>query len=427
MLVAAIQLLTFPGTWIVTDLAEALFTARRLLDHGTLVLSQADEGGVPDLRWLHKRPGKPLKSRLLPGTALSLLPLLALDRALGTERPGDYGLLVHLQGHALVLASLAVLGLAVREAGGSPRAAAAAVTLTGLSWPLWNISRRSGPESLILLCVALALLARVREEQGGPTARTQWLLGVAMAAIVWTNPTGAVFGAVLLATSAAEVVLGGPRGDRERPLWALRLPSLAFLASLAALVLFWNRLYQGHWWAGGYGSEGSAYRFLERDALSGLLLFARDTATAASPLLIAAAAGLVYARRPLQHGIALPLALFVAIAGLMSTFYSPEPVRRLAAAWPAVGLLAGRTWDAVPWRSPAPQALVAAAGLQGFYWFMANDGNYYPGPAGLFYPAVHWVKLAIDLGFSWCWAGPVLLLVGVAAAAAARVSARLGG
>src|SRR4029453_3770865 len=54
----------------------------------------------------------PPPHRLPPGPALTLVPLLVLDRLLGWEDARDYGRLVHLQGHLFVLAGLALVALA---------------------------------------------------------------------------------------------------------------------------------------------------------------------------------------------------------------------------------------------------------------------------------------------------------------------------
>jgi hypothetical protein len=54
---------------------------------------------------------------------------------------------------------------------------------------------------------------------------------------------------------------------------------------------------------------------------------------------------------------------------------------------------------------------------------MAEEGRYYQGPDGLFYPSVLWVKLALDHAPAWKTLLPVAALVAMAALAAARLAA----
>src|SRR6185436_1736568 len=113
-LVASLHLLTTAGAWYVTDHAEYLFVARRLLEHGTFDLASPGVRRVEMLPWLVQGRGDTLRTRLLPGTPLTLVPLLAADRALGLEDPRQFGRLVHLQGHLFVLAGLFLVGRAIR-------------------------------------------------------------------------------------------------------------------------------------------------------------------------------------------------------------------------------------------------------------------------------------------------------------------------
>src|SRR5262245_18340695 len=83
--VASLHLLTTAGGWYVTDHAEYLFVARRLLDHGSLDLAVPGAGRVASLPRVVTGPGGTLRSRLLPATPLTLVPLLAADRALGFQ------------------------------------------------------------------------------------------------------------------------------------------------------------------------------------------------------------------------------------------------------------------------------------------------------------------------------------------------------
>jgi hypothetical protein len=99
------------------------------------------------------------------------------------------------------------------------------------------------------------------------------------------------------------------------------------------------------------------------------------------------------------------------LLALFSTFYQPEPARRLACAWPLWGVLLGQTWDRVD-RPRAVEALVLLAAAVGLHFFMREEGRYFEGPGGLFYPAVLWVELLLDGRSPWLVGVPVALLAG---------------
>lgn len=377
---------------------EYLFVARRLLDQGSLELAEPGVRRVEALPWLVIREGEPVRTRLLPATPVTLVPLLALDRWLGLEDPLRYGRLVHLQGHLFVVAGLAWLAAAVRAWGASERAAAVAVVLTGLTWPVWLVARRIGPEPILLSLVCLFLAAEawsVRKRRRAAAVRL-----TVCAALPWVSPTGSVIGLALAAATLLDAWLAAAPGDRR----AARLPwspALGVAIGAASFVLLWNRLYHGDWWLGGYAPYAAQPFFGTKHAAAGLLLHLRALALEGPLLLLLAAAGLRATGAPRAHGLTLALMLTGALLVLFASFYQPEPARRLAVVWPAFGAVVGRTWDSLKLRAPAPQALLAAAGLLGFHWLIYYDGRRYPGPAGLFYPNVLWVERILSGAPAW--------------------------
>lgn len=414
-LVAAIHLLTTPGTWLVTDQAEALFTARRLITDHTLDLAPAGDPRQPALPWLQAEPGKPLRTRLLPGTAVALVPLLLLDRLLGWEDARDYGRLVHLQGHVFVLAGLALLALAVWHLWGSPAATVAAVVLTGTAWPVWQVSKRGGAAAILffLMClfVAAGAVARGRAADA--------LRALSCALLPWVNPAGAVISAALVAATWLQGRLGTSERPRLLPLAA------ACVAGNVSVVLLWNLLYHGHWWLGGYGGAHLAHEtwFGAVSFFEGLGLHLREFLRMAPGLLLPALWFAARGGAEVRRQLVLPGLLTVALLVLFATFYAPEPARRLSVLCPLWAMVVGAGWSRSGWRYPWPLALLAAAGLASFAWFMAEEGRYYQGPDGLFYPSVLWVKLALEHAPAWQTLLPVAALCAMGALAAARLAA----
>jgi hypothetical protein len=398
--VASIHLLTTPGTWLVTDQAESLFVARRLLDHGTFVLADTGVTRIAALPWVIATPGRTLRSRHYPANAASLAPLLYLDRLFGWEDPVEYGRLVHLHGHLFVFAALALLGWALATEGVSAMAIAMAIVLAGLTWPIWQVSRRGGPEPILVFLVCLFVLAEARERHSRPATHRGATLLKTLACLLlpWVHPTGTLIGAALLAgTMVAQIRTRAPGTSPLRALRPLLAPAGAFAASILALIAVWNHLYHGNWLAGGYGlysAEWSVPRLVAL-ALRSAWIYLRETALQNFALLLAVALGLWAAGRPWENGLAQPLLLTAVLLAFFSVYVIPEPARRLAAVWPVWAAVAARTWDRLALPPPWPQALLAAGGLIGFHWFLAVDGRYYLGPGGLYYPSVLWVKLAI--------------------------------
>jgi hypothetical protein len=413
VLVASLHLLTTAGVWTNTDKAEDLLTARRLLDRGTFTLAEPGVTRVPEALWLWAPPGETLKPRLFPLSALTLVPLLFLDRVLGLETPRQYGRLVHLQGHIFVLGALALLGMAVRRWGGSPRAAAATVVLVGTLWPVWAISRRGCAEPIMAFLIALYLLGTAAYP--GPSSRRADLArALACFLLAWTNPTGPFLaGALIGADVLVRFLQASERAKHLLP------PVLATIAGNLSVLVLWNLLFHGSLW-GGY-ARYDMVRFGVRSPLEGIVIYVGQSLPQVFVLIGVVAAGLVACRGRWASLLAHPVALLGVVLAVFSTHYVPEPVRRLSVVWPAWGLAAGRTWDPLSWRRPWPQTLLAVGALVGFYWFMVHDGRHYQGPGGLFYPGVLWVELAVAGRPLWVWALPVAVLLGVLVVSASKV------
>ncbi len=419
-LVAAVHLLTTPGQWLLTDQKEYILVADRLAGHGSLHLAEPGEGRRADLPWVAPpRPGEPQRSRLLPLTSAALVPFVLADRAMGSARPPADRPLVQLQGHVFVLAGLWLLGLTLAEHRASAASIAAALVLTGLAWPVWQVSRRGGAEALFIFLVALFLFGHARAREEARTRRSGVaLMSVACALLPWGNPTGAVLGAALLAGTAGERALTG------RDARLLSAPVLVWVASSAALVALWNHGYHGHWWLGGYAPHLAAARSVV-DAVSlprGFAMHARAMAVEAGPLVAVACAGAIAGKRNDRAALVTPLAVVGAMLLLFATFPQAEPTRRLAAAWPAWGVAAGRTSGRLRWTLPVRQATLALAAVAGFHGFWTTEGRYHAGPGGLFYPSVAWVRLWIESAPGWQFVLPCTALVLVLVVAAGKTS-----
>lgn len=408
LLVASVHLLTTAGAWYVTDHAEYLFVARRLLDHGSFDLAEPGVRRLDALPWVLPSSGETLRTRLLPVTPLTLVPFLALDRALGLEHPSQYGRLVHLQGHVFVLAGLGLLASALRRAGASAQATAVAVALTGLCWPVWLIARRIGPEPILLFLVCLYLAAESWVDARG--RRRRGLVRFAVCALLpWVSPTGPLIGLALVLAEAFDALPCRRRGHdvgRVRP--GPVLPATALLVGIAGHTWLWNLHYHGHWWLGGYASYyASQGPFGASDPWSGLAVHVWDLVRQSPWLLLLALLGLSASRSPQAAGLTLPATLTVLLLAVFATFHQPEPARRLAVVWPCWAALVGRTWDRLELRNPLPQMLVALAGATGLHGLFRDEGRRHLGPDGLYYPNVLWVERLISGAPLWQWA-PVL-------------------
>jgi len=417
MLVAGVYLLSMAGSWVVTDLGEALLSATRLLDEGSLDLA-APGASAPEVPWTVQSPGRPMRSRLAPLTPLTLAPLLAIDRLLGWDDPRPDGRLVHLQGVLACLGGLALMGAAVRRAGASPRAAGVAVAVTGLTWPVWRAARRAGPESLLVLLVCAFVAARTLEDVAPRRSRAvQWIV---CGALPWTHPTGVFVAGALVLSVLLE------RNERS-PVARLRHAAphlLACAAGAASFMAIWNLGFHGDLLRGGYGLYGGASGFGQVPFLAGAANHVAALAPQVAPLVLLAAAGWWRGRSPIAAATAGPMLALVLLA-LFATFDQPEPERRLACAWPAFGAVLGRSFDGIDRRHAAPLSVGAAAAL-GLHFFMRDEGRYFQGLGGLFYPAVIWVELLVEGRPWWLVAVPVLALISVIWLAARRLAALPG-
>jgi hypothetical protein len=256
------------------------------------------------------------------------------------------------------------------------------------------VARDLGSEPILVTLVCAFLAAATR------TDRVQAGMQIAVcSALPWVSPVGSVIGLALAAATLLDAFLDARAagGRIARLTWA---PALGLALGVASVALVWNRLYHGEWWLGGYAvytprpfgvlhpAEGLA-RHLQALALEGGLV------------LFPAAVGLLATGAPRRHGVTLPLVLTGALLALFATFHQPEPARRFVVVWPAFGAIVGRTWDRLKLPAPAPQALLAAAGLLGFYWLIRSEGRRYPGPGGLFYPNVLWVERLLSGASLW--------------------------
>jgi hypothetical protein len=419
LVVISVHLLTTAGLWLAMDEAEYLFAAERLARNHTFTLAEAGSGRLARVPWVPVEPSEPVRFRMQPLTPVALAPLVALDLALGFGGPERAGLLAHMLGHILVFAALAILALTLRVAGASERASAFAVAATGLSWPIWHVSRRGGAEPVLIFLVALFLLGGelVRRRGRGSGVYLQCL---ALLLLPWAHATGPLIGLVLLMGEALYGI--GPR--HRKALWVLLL---ALTIGEASFIGVWNVGYHGNWWGGGYGSYYASRPMLGvRAFLPGLVLHLGSLGLEGPVVLLVAAAAL--RARPLEGYEALARAalLSLAISVFFATFHQPEPTRRLAVAWPAWGLAAGLAFDRIAsWRI-APRVLVLVAGLVSFHWFLAVDGRHYLGPGGLFYPSVLWIRQLLELGASAATLAPPLALALLLVVAALRLGRMLG-
>ena len=404
----SVHLLTTSGNWAILDHGEILYTARHLLHHGTFDLAPA---GVPRLKFMPTvaaRPGYPVRSRFLPIPTLTLIPLLFVDERLGWGDDRAFGHVVHLQGHAFVLAGLALLGLAVRRSGGGDSAAAAAVLLGGLAWPVWLVSRRVGPEPVLIFLVCAYMLG-----EATPSTRGSRIVRTAVCLLLpWTHVTGPHMSVALLLASALRIATrAGPLQGRWREL--VPMAAATFVGS-ATMVYFWNHLLHGNWLRGGYAITDPAQAFGVHAMLPGVL----DHLTALALLMPITLPLALLGWRRAGRGAAeafWPTAVSVTVVVILvfATFFSPEPPRRLAVACPAWAGIVGATWERLRLRTPLAQAAIALQGICGFAWFIQADGGWGgPGPGGLNLPQyVLWADLLRAGQPWWTFAVPLAALL----------------
>jgi hypothetical protein len=382
--VAALYLLTTPGTWMGGDHAEIILMSHRLVERGTFTLSPEGQT-APELFW-HPR-GRP---RFFPGAAVALAPAVVVDHLFGWSAPPKLGRVVHLSGMAYVLCAFGLLGAAARRSGASPLATAVLVLFVGTSWPLWQIVRRGGAEPIVLFWIALFIW--------GSIARSAVARAAACIALPWTHPTG-----ILLAATLAVVA---PSASHEPSEPDAPLPGLAervrylllALASAASVFLVWNRIYHGHGLEGGYANAPQRAWFLS-PPLEVWTDYFLPQVVRLEPLLVTLSLGALALGRRGWRLLLCPLALFFVISGFFS-IYSPtigqDHVRRLAVVWPAFGLTLALLWESLQLTRAATAGLVVLNLLIGVYWFQLVDFDHYHGPADSYFPLVVWITWLRD-------------------------------
>jgi len=415
--VGALHLLTTAGTWLVSDHAELLFMSRQLVTRGTLTLAPPGQR-VADLPWIVPAREGPTRSRLFPGTAVAMAPLVALDRLMGWDDPRDFGRAAHLGGHLYLLGALAFLGAAVRASGASPQAAAVAVVLAGTAWPLWQISRHGGAEPVVAFLLAVFLWGHVR------TSRRVEALACSL--LPWVHPTGCLLAPMLALSEIVETGGGEAASEapRRRVARAARLLVISLL-SIAALILIWNGLYHGNWWGGGYANQGADQGFFASRAWPVLTQYLRDGLLLGPLPLIFAFIGALARGRGGWREIVTPAALLAAYLALFAVFSTPtgqEPARRLSVVYLAFALVAGRTWDRLSLRGVVPLGIVLMSSAIGAYWFLLRESNYYRRPDGGYDPLVLWLTLAREGRPAWQYLLPVIGLCALLLASLAGIA-----
>jgi hypothetical protein len=413
-LVACLHLLTTPGTWLVSDHAEMLHMARRLVSAGTFTLGAAGEP-LPHMPWVRPNPDGPTRSRLFPGTAIIFAPVAFVEGRLGWGDAADFGPLTRLANHALVWGALALLAAAVRRRGASPCAAAVMVVLLGTAWPVWQISRHAGAEPVLAALVGVFLWT---DAAGRP-----WLRAASVASLPWVHPTGSLL-AVSLSAFAADGAAWSSAAGLERP--ALRRAvalGLLSVASSLAVLLSWNLGGHGQW-LGGYRASG----FFVIPPWEAAAFFLREGVLLVPLLVALAVAGSAATGRGFLRLLGLPLtalALHLLLFAIFSTTSGQEPARRLATVWLLWGLALGRSFDELPLSAGATRGLLLLSALLGFYWFEMREWNYYPAAGGGYYPLVAWVTLWVEGRPAWQYLLPASLLVVGTALTGARLSRQL--
>lgn len=416
-LVLCLHLLSTQGTWNVSDQAEMIFTARRLLTAGTFEFAPAGST-VPGMRWLRAKPGEPMRPRLFPGTPIALLPFVAVDHALALDRTEDLGLFVHFAGHFFIAGALVLLGSTLRLEGASDRAAVAAILITGTLWPVFQISRRGGAEPLLALLAAAFLAAATRKRF--------WPRATIAAALPWCHPTGSLL-APLLALSDA-VMPGFWEGDalgaRPRVRQVVWLLACAASSTLGVIVI-WNWLYHGSLLGGGYALYGAGRAVMELDPLDVATYYVQKSLLFVPVLLLLTIGGALQAGRAGLRTIALPavlLALFLALFSLYTHPTSAEPARRLSIVWLVFGFALGRTFDGLALRRTSALGLIALSMLLGLYWYRLLESDFYPWHDGSWEPLVLWITLAVQGRPFWWSAAPIAALSALGCYAAVRVT-----
>lgn len=383
-LVVALLVATAPGTWLLTDQAYAIAVARNLAEGGGFILAGPDATSVPDLPWLKPGSRGDFRAQIHPLVPVLLAPLARLDSALGLWSGGLRGGTVHWFNLACIALALWLMGRGVAEATGQAAAATLAVLSTGLLWSTHLAARHGMAEPLMILL--LAAFATSETRLGAPG---RW---AALGLLPWTHPVGIVLSVVL--------AVAGPWSRRR---WIDRADLCVSAASIGLFMAAWNYGLHGHWLKGGYADlEPRGGAFFAIAPWTGLWLQVREIATMTPlvPLLVALAWLTTRDRGRLARQLTPGLAALAAILALFSTHYFMrvygEPTRHLSVVWPLLGTELALGWPAEVWPRRTVLGLLGAQALLSLDLFFVFDGRYYPGPGGLYYPSVIWVKAAID-------------------------------
>jgi hypothetical protein len=395
VVVAALHLLTTAGAWEVTDHGEQLLVAQRLLTKGTLHLWDPGDPPLHRPRELLRDPTRPVLSRFAPVPSLTFLPLLWLDGMVGWAGGPQFGHLVHLQGHLMVLLGLLLLGHALLRNGVSVPGTAMAVVLVGLAWPTWSIARRVGPEPVLFFLVAAFVASQLRQAPSSP------LVQAAVCAVLpWVHATGPMMAFALALATALDAVWRGrsPRG--------VATVAGGALLGIASYLFFWNHLYEGDWLQGGYGAY-AVKALVRRDPLPGLWSCVEGLILGA-PVLLGVA---FFARsRPDRTGLrttALTLSLLLPLLMALTLLFvfnlplsRPESTRRLACLLPAWGAVVGEAWDALAVSPVVAQALVGLSVVPGAIFLPDESNLYFTSHGVFFFPWILWLNL-LNLGVPW--------------------------
>ncbi len=404
--------LTGPGRWTLTDQKERLYTAQRILEAGTIELADPGAGGVAAVPWVEATAGGHLRTRHHPLTSVTLVPLLAIDRAFGWSGDPEWGRIVHWQGVLVVSLTLVLAGLVATACGATPGGAGVAMIAIGLAWPVWHVARAGGPEPWLGFFVVTALAADVfRARFPRRAAAVQFASNLFLP---WTHPTG-----VLL--SAGNVV-ASVLSTRGRAIQRLRSagPGLAgALVGCLGVVLLWNHLYHGNWLAGGYGLYPAQNSLAAVSLANGFWHHARVVLPQLAVVVVVIIVG-----RP--RGVptavwAYPVVALSVLLVFFSAFSHPEPERRLAAAIPAWVPAVALAWSRWSERYRRPPLLAATSFALGLHHFMGFVGRYLEGPGGQLYPDAFWVGWIIRGAPVAQWSAPVLLALASISVGAARL------
>lgn len=418
MFVACCYLSTAHSRWLLGDHAEMIVMAHRLVSAGTLTLAP-DGQRVPELTW---RPAT--RARFFPGTAVALAPLALVDHLAGFYAAPQLGRLVHLGGLAYTLLGLALVGLAVRRAGGTEAGAAMAVLILGTSWPLWQIARNGGAEPVLVTLIGLFLWGSVTHS----TAARVW----ACLLLPWTHPTGTLLAlALVLAQPGDWSKAGASIGSRW--LERTRLIQLgAILVAALSVALLWNLGYHGHLGSGGYASAQVERMWFTRPFGRELVEHYLSQCLLMVPLLLmlAVAGALVQGRRLARAGL-LALAPLLTVAVFFSIFtptVGQDPERRLSMTWLGFALVLGLGWERLALGRALTWLLIGLNLALALYWFRLREFTHYSDPrgTGALIPDTAWLTWWAEGRPAWLWGGYLAVLALLLVVAAARLGPALG-